>query len=80
MATDGAYSSGPTAPTSLKRALAKLMTEHLRLERAVASLSRSLLLALIPIFSDPIIARPSKMVGGAGQGIWKARTEGELSD
>jgi hypothetical protein len=30
--------------------------------------------------SDPIIARPSKMVGGAGQAIWKARTEGELSD
>ena len=50
MATDGAYSSGPTAPTSPKRALARLMTEHLRLEGAVASLSRSLLLALIPIF------------------------------
>jgi len=39
-ATDGAYSSGPIAPTSPKRALAKLMTEHLRLERAAASLSR----------------------------------------
>jgi hypothetical protein len=37
-------------PTSPKRALAQLMTEHLRLEGAAASLSRSLLPALIPIF------------------------------
>ena len=30
--------------------------------------------------SDPIIVPPSKMVRGAGQAIWKARPEGELSD